>query len=238
MANAKWEFQDEKKARLALGVFGVEGGETDDEAVVRSRHARLSEISSRLALTKNDRAIDLGSGMGYLAEVVAPRVKSLVCVDISPSFLEQAKARHERKGVANVEYVLTEYADFSKHVVQKATKIYSLLLFIHFNFYDFLYYLVECNRVLEVGGQVYLDFNDGDRFKLHDPADSFNTHIPLYKPNRVNWIFGCMHMGSLTMLRNLAPQIGFQIDATWFGTTAFTQVLLRKTGEAPDLGGG
>jgi hypothetical protein len=134
--------------------------------------------------------------------------------------------------------VLTEYADFSKHIPQRATKIYSLLLFIHFNCFDFLYYLVECNRVLELGGLVYFDMNDGDRFKLHDGADSFNKHIPIYKANRVNWIFGCMHLYSLTMLRNIAPQIGFQLETTWFGSTSFTQVLLRKVGEAPDLGGG
>jgi cyclopropane fatty-acyl-phospholipid synthase-like methyltransferase len=238
MANEKWEFEDDRKRRLALGVFGVEDGEVDDEAVVRSRRARLSEVITRLKLSSQDHAIDLGSGMGYLAEMIAPRVKTLTCVDISSSFLERAKARHETKGLKNVDYVLTEYADFSKSLPRKATRIYSLLLFIHFNYYDFLYYLVECNRALEPGGLVYLDFNDGDRFKLQDPADSFNSHIPLYKKNRVNWIFGCMHMGSLTMLRNIAPQLGFQIDASWFGTTAFTQVLLRKVGEAPDLGGG
>ncbi len=238
MANEKWEFDDDKRRRLALGVAGVKDGENDDEAVVRSRHARLPEVSSRLVLSKNDRVIDLGSGMGYLAEVVAPKVRSLVCVDISSSFLERTIARHQEKGLANVEYVLTEYADFSKHIPQRATKIYSLLLFIHFNCFDFLYYLVECNKVLELGGLVYFDMNDGDRFKLHDGADSFNKHIPIYKANRVNWIFGCMHLGSLTMLRNIAPQIGFQLETTWFGSTSFSQVLLRKVGEAPDLGGG
>jgi len=238
MANEKWEFDDDKRRRLALGVHGVKDGETDDQAVIASRHARLPEVSSRLALNKADRVIDLGSGMGYLAEVVAPKVRSLTCVDISSSFLELAKARHAGLGLQNVDHVLTDYADFSKHVHVRATKIYSLLLFIHFNCFDFLYYLVECNRVLEPNGLVYFDMNDGDRFKLHDPLDSFNKHIPLYKPNRVKWIFGCMHLGSLTMLRNIAPQIGFQFEATWFGPTAFTQVLLRKVAEAPDLGGG
>jgi len=238
MANEKWEFDDDRKRRLALGVAGVKDGETDDEAVVKSRHARLPEVSSRLALAKNDRVIDLGSGMGYLAEVVAPKVRELVCIDISSSFLEHAKARHAEKGLRNVEHVLTEYADFSKQVTRRANKIYSLLLFIHFNDFDFLYYLVECNRVLEMGGLLYFDMNDGDRFRLKDPADSFNTHIPVYKRNRVNWIFGCMHLCSLTMLRNLAPQLGFQLETTWFGTTSFTQVLLRKVAEAPDLGGG
>jgi SAM-dependent methyltransferase len=116
MANEKWEFDDDKRRRLALGVAGVKDGETDDEAVVRSRHARLPEVSSRLALGRNDRVIDLGSGMGYLAEVVAPKVRSLVCVDISSSFRERAQARHEQKGLKNVEHVLTEYADFSKHI--------------------------------------------------------------------------------------------------------------------------
>ena len=87
--------------------------------------------------------IDLGSGMGYLAEVVAPKVSWVTCVDISSSFLERAKARHAERGVRNVEHVLTEYADFSKHVAPRAQKIYSLLLFIHFNDFDFLYYLVE-----------------------------------------------------------------------------------------------
>ena len=92
--------------------------------------------------------------------------------------------------------------------------------------------------MLALGGLLYFDMNDGDRFQLNNSADSFNKHIPIYKANRVNWIFGCMHLGSLTMLRNIAPQVGFQVETTWFGSTSFTHVLLRKTGEAPDLGGG
>lgn len=234
--NERWIFdQDPRSKLLNLGVFGIDNGLEDLEAVVQNRHARLPELVSRLRLQLDDLVVDLGSGMGFVAEVVAPLVHTLYCVDISPTFLADTRARLDAQEVRNVEYVLTDYADFSGSFHFRVSKIYSLLLFIHFNYFDFLYYLVECNRILLDGGLLYFDFNDGDRFTLGNPADSFSAQIPLYKPNRKEWIFNCMHMGSLTLLRNVAPQLGFEFEATYHGTTCHSQALLRKVADAPDL---
>src|SRR5258707_832464 len=234
--NERWIFDEDPQSKLLnLGVFGIDNGLEDVEAVVLNRHARLPELVSRLQLKPDDLVVDLGSGMGFVAEVVAPLVHTLYCVDISPSFLADTTARLDTQGIQNVEYVLTDYADFSHSFQFRVSKIYSLLLFIHFNYFDFLYYLVECNRILLDGGLLYFDFNDGDRFTLGNPADSFNAQIPFYKPNRKDWIFNCMHMGSLTLLRNVAPQLGFEFEATYHGTTCHSQALLRKVADAPDL---
>ena len=233
--NERWIHDDQQSKLAALGVWGVDNGLVDIEAVAESRHARLPELMAQLAFRPDDLVVDLGSGMGFVAEAVAPLVNTLYCVDISPSFLEDARARLESKDVWNVEYILTDYADFSKAFTRRVTKIYSLAVFIHFNYYDFLYYLVECNRILHHGGLLYFDFNDGDRFVLQDPTDSFNSHIPLYKRDRKDWIFGCMHMGSVTGLRNMAPQVGFSLEATYYHSTCYTRALLRKVADAPDL---
>lgn len=235
MPNDRWIFEDQHEKMQALGVFNLDRGPDDVEAVVQRRHERLPELRSRLALEPNDVVVDLGSGTGFVAEVVAPLVHKLYCVDISPSFLDDARARLTGQSIRNVEFVLADYADFSQSFRERVTKIYALLLFIHFNYFDLLYYLAECNHILRHGGLLYFDFNDGDRFELNNPRDSFNPQIPMYKPNRKEWIFNCMHMSSLTLLRNLAPQLGFRLEATYHTRTAHTQVLMRKIAEAPDV---
>jgi SAM-dependent methyltransferase len=235
MPNDRWMFENSRDKMDALGVFHIDGGRENLDAVVARRHERLPELRSRLALDPNDIVVDLGSGTGFVAEVVAPLVQKLYCVDISPTFLEDAKARLSEQDIENVEFILTDYADFARSFRQRVTKIYALLLFIHFNYFDFLHYLAECNHVLRTGGLLYFDFNDGDQFILDNPRDSFVPQIPTYKANRKEWIFNCMHMSSLTLLRNIAPQLGYKLEATYHSRSAHTQALLRKVAEAPDL---
>jgi hypothetical protein len=42
-----------------------------------------------------------------------------------------------------------------------------------------------------------------------------------------------MHMGSYSVLRNLAPQLGFRIVSHWLSPAVYSQVLLQKTGDIP-----
>jgi hypothetical protein len=96
------------------------------------------------------------------------------------------------------------------------------------NFYDIVLYLTELNKVLEPEGLLYFDYNDGDRFSLAVKDDSFNGHLAIYKENREHWIFGCMHMTSLGVLKNIAPQLGFDVITNWTSAHCFSQILLQK----------
>src|SRR5262249_22541868 len=139
-----WEFADDRSKRLALGVSG--GDWTDLDAIIASRHARKPEIMSRLGLTATDRVLDLGSGMGFIAEVIAPEVERLYCADLSSTYLSDCRRRVASLG--NVECHQLGYADLSALYGRRISKVYSTLLFIHFNFYDFVLYLRELHKVL------------------------------------------------------------------------------------------
>jgi SAM-dependent methyltransferase len=226
-ANPQWNFEGDNAKLLALGVHNQDT--SDFDAIVASRHGRKPEIMGRLALQGSDIVMDLGSGMGLIAEVIAPYVSKLHCCDISENFLDDCRRRTSH--LANLQCHKIEYADLSSVYGRNINKIYSTLLFIHFNFYDIVYYLQEINKVLVKGGQLYFDFNDGERYRLDNKEDSFQEHIALYKQARESWVFGCMHMTSARILENLAPQLGFRIVGHWTSSIAFSQMLLEKIAE-------
>jgi hypothetical protein len=90
--NPQWNFTSENEKLLALGVHNKRANFNE---VVAARYARKDEISSRLNLQPADIGMDLGSGMGFIAEVIAPMIQRLHCCDISTSFIADCKTRTE-----------------------------------------------------------------------------------------------------------------------------------------------
>jgi len=226
--NPTWDFKDPVNKLLVLG---ASGGVADVERVAAERRARKPEIMECLALSKSDVVMDLGSGMGFLAEVIAPEVTRMHCCDISETYL--ADCRDRLKALPNVECHRTDYGDLSRLRGRGITKAYATLLFIHFHFFDLVYHLQEVNRLLEPGGMFYFDFNDGERFSFNNPADTFNDQLAIFRKYRESWTFQCMHMTSMGVLENILPQQGFEIVGRWSGPTCFSQICIRKFASLP-----
>jgi 2-polyprenyl-3-methyl-5-hydroxy-6-metoxy-1,4-benzoquinol methylase len=55
-----------------------------------------------------ERVLDAGAGVGRLAVVVAPRVKRLVCVDLSANALQVLESEAKARGIHNVETVQSD----------------------------------------------------------------------------------------------------------------------------------
>jgi cyclopropane fatty-acyl-phospholipid synthase-like methyltransferase len=224
-----WEFQDASAKLQALGIHHL-GVPDDADAAVKlvaeDRDGRADRIAKLLQLEPHDVLLDLGSGMGFMAKRLAPTVQRVHCADISEVYL--ADCRQAVADLNNVECHLIPYADLTALKGKGVSKVLSTLLFIHFNFYDFVYYLRGIGEILNSGGLVFLDFNDGDRFDLHNKDDSFNSHLGLYRAHHVEWGFGFMQMNSLTTLRHLIPQLGFELLLVNPSRTAFTELLLRR----------
>jgi len=53
----------------------------------------------------NARVLSLGCGIGDTELLLAPQVREMVGVDLSPAAIQQARADAERQGVANVEFI-------------------------------------------------------------------------------------------------------------------------------------
>jgi ubiquinone/menaquinone biosynthesis C-methylase UbiE len=85
-------------------------GETAElvAAVQDERAAETSELVTRmLALTGEERALDVGTGAGALAIALAPLVREVVAVDIVPELLAEARKRVP----PNVELVEADASD-------------------------------------------------------------------------------------------------------------------------------
>ena len=67
-----------------------------DERVIESM-AAVSNLDARMTVT------DVGTGTGFVAAGIAPRVKRVVAMDNSPAMLEMAKKNLGELGVANVD---------------------------------------------------------------------------------------------------------------------------------------
>jgi ubiquinone/menaquinone biosynthesis C-methylase UbiE len=67
-----------------------------DERVIE-RMAAVSSLDARMTVT------DVGTGTGFVAAGIAPRVKRVLAVDNSPAMLEVAKKNLGELGVANVD---------------------------------------------------------------------------------------------------------------------------------------
>jgi len=232
--NENWNFDDPSRLLKSAGSVGA----TDAERyanIVETRTRRAGEVVERLKLGRDDVVVDLGSGLGITAKAVAPSVKRLYCADVSTSFLEQC--RNLNRDVENVAPLYISYADLSA-IPAPVDKIYSLLLFIHFNTYDLIYYLSECNRILRTGGQLYFDFHDGARVRIDStagPEGGIARHLALYKENRSSWVFQCMHLCSADTLKNLLPQLGFDLKRLYQSRGSFTQALVEKVRDCPDF---
>jgi cyclopropane fatty-acyl-phospholipid synthase-like methyltransferase len=114
------------------------------DTIKQSKFYESQNIVKSLCLTKSDRVIDLGAGCGFIAEHVAPLVAHLDCVDISESFLKYNQLVNKHN--SNMGYYIIPFADMSG--VPKATAIYSVAVFIHFNLYDCCLYLEQCYNCL------------------------------------------------------------------------------------------
>ncbi|MGB0087202.1 MAG: class I SAM-dependent methyltransferase [Rhodomicrobiaceae bacterium] len=224
MDYTKWNFKSQESKLLALGI--PNNNTSDFDAIVASRWARKDELISRLNISLLDRVLDLGSGMGFLAEAIAPHAAKIYCADISDTFLDDCRRRVSL--LDNVEVQKVGYADLSALYGRQINKVYATLLFIHFNFYDIVFYLQELNKVMDIEGLLYFDYNDGERFSFEEKTESFNGHLAIYKENREHWVFGCMHMTSYGILKNLAPQLGFQLLNNWPSSSVFSCMLMEK----------
>ena len=64
---------------------------------------RISEgvsaaLFARIALRSDQTVLDFGAGTGLLTTRIAPKVASVIAVDISPAMLEQLAAKHKLEG--------------------------------------------------------------------------------------------------------------------------------------------
>lgn len=78
--------------------FGVQG-------LTLSSQEYLAWAAGQLPLRPEYRALDIAAGTGHLSRAIAPRVRDVIAVDLTPAMLREARAETGKAGLGNIHFV-------------------------------------------------------------------------------------------------------------------------------------
>ncbi len=223
--NPNWEFKSDHDILVAcVGYnFGAKPEEKLDEIRI-SRGGYGHTVAKRMRLGRDDIVMDIGSGCGFVGRTIAPQVRGLHCVDLSPDFLRYCEK--ELAEFDNVRCHLIDYADYSVVKDAGVNKVYSTAVWIHFNYYDFFHNLTALRDVLQKGGEIYLDYADPAGLKDGD-GRIFGEHSRGYRANRES-IFNLVQYNGESAVNAVLESTGFELVERWQTHAECFSVLARK----------
>jgi len=202
--------------------------ETRIDEIRESRYRTGKNVVRQLKISATDVVADIGSGCGFVTRAAAEIAIETHCIDVSKEFLDYT--RYELSDIKNVHFHHVDYAKFPI-ADESLDKIFSTAVFIHFYYYDFLFNLIEVNRVLKPGGSFYVEIVDADVLDL-DNVKAIKSHMIDYR----NTLRSSKQGGarprfiqpfSLTAFRHLSQQLGFEM--VWVEHVSnVAQIVVRK----------
>jgi ubiquinone/menaquinone biosynthesis C-methylase UbiE len=147
-------FWDNKASTPIGALLAVDGSASEDVARLTGAYS-ARQVASALDLSRADRVLDLGCGVGRIGSCIAPDVAHWQGADISANMLDVARTRLSHLG--NVGF--TELARSRLDGLDDASfdKAYCVAVFIHMDKEDFFLYVEDVARVLKPGGVFYFD---------------------------------------------------------------------------------
>jgi SAM-dependent methyltransferase len=199
-------WREDKSLNLGFTTLGEEwGGPKFADAIVERLAAEY--------LGPDVDVLELGCGGGKFSRRIAPRVRSLVCADISAPMLEQTRNELARQGDAEgVEFCQLSGIDFHGIPDSSVDFIFSYDVQLHMQPQNIFSYMLDARRILRPGGtfmlhQINLDSPGGiDQFQsqfLHDTWDQ-----ALDSPRRL----GHIYFMSRDQMSALAEAAGMKLE--------------------------
>jgi SAM-dependent methyltransferase len=188
-------------------------GAADQARFWREGEEDLDRLLAALGvhLAPADEVVEIGCGIGRLTRAMAPRVRSVRALDVSPRMLELAR-RYVGAQHANVTWLLGDGQSLSGVEAASASAVVSHVVFQHIpDPAVTLGYIREIGRVLRPGGWAAFQVSD-------DPA----VHAAPGWPRRLG--------GALPRVLRRGP--GGQADPAWLGAA----VSLAEVREAAQAG--
>ncbi|HWF90688.1 MAG TPA: methyltransferase domain-containing protein [Terriglobales bacterium] len=219
-----WDFVE--KRQLLFALVGFDFGKEPETKLDEIREYKRRESAfflNTLKPNKDDVMVDLGSGCGFIARVMAPLCKQLYCLDISNEFLRFA--REELQQFNNVGFHRMSYGDLHYLDDKKITKGYANAVFIHFNFFDVVMYLQEIYRVLAPGGLFMFGLSNTDCLDLR--GDRYFSMVMADYVKQRSSIATLMQWNSSRGVCSAARQIGFEATELW-AAQGSAMILVRK----------
>lgn len=140
----------------------------------------LQRMVAAMALSPDQRVLEIACGPGIVAQAVAPLAGELVCIDATPQMLTLARQRLGSSGQSNVTFIeaLAEALPFGP---AEFDLIVTRLSFHHF--VDIQAVLTECRRILRPEGRLVVadivTSADADKARLHNALEQLRdpSHI-------------------------------------------------------------
>jgi SAM-dependent methyltransferase len=147
-------FWDNKATTTTGALIAVDGSANEEVARLTGAYT-ARQVECALALTAEDRVLELGCGVGRIGRELAPKVAHWEGADISANMLGVARERLADR--ANVGFTELKRTSLDALPSASFTKAYCVAVFIHMDKEDFFLYLEELARVLVPGGLVFFD---------------------------------------------------------------------------------
>lgn len=176
------------------------------DEIVKNKAVESQNVIKHLQLNNNDVVVDLGSGCGFIAASVSEVVNTVLCVDISDTFLEYNKKINQNK--TNIEYYQIDFGNLTG--IKPFNKLYANTVFTQFNLYDCFVYLDEIYKILPKDGKFMFDIFNIATLDIHD--NRWMRNVNRYKEDR-NTVFSSIYYHNPIDIVNIAKQIGFKIKS-------------------------
>ncbi len=152
-----WEAMAKDRDSAYIAVAGKPFGEPATEETL-SEHGKETAgiIADRLGIAGSDRVLEVGVGVGRIAEHLAPVCRSFAGVDVSANMVRFAKERLAR--FDNVSLLAHPGSDLSPFREASFDKAVFQVVLIHLDREDAFHYMRETFRVLSPGGLAWFQF--------------------------------------------------------------------------------
>lgn len=152
-----WDNMARDRQSAYLAVAGEPYGRPATEETLSAHGLETAKIiSERLGIGPGDRVLEVGVGVGRIAQHVAPRCQSFTGIDISENMIEIAKER--MAGFDNVTLTAHTKSDLSLLADGSFDKAFFQVVLIHLDREDAFHYMRETARVLAPGGLAWFQF--------------------------------------------------------------------------------
>ncbi|SDZ56100.1 Ubiquinone/menaquinone biosynthesis C-methylase UbiE [Evansella caseinilytica] len=132
---------------------------------IHRKGADLQQLVAITDMTGCEQALDIATGGGHTANAIAPHVREVVALDVTPQMLAEAEKFVRSQGNDNVRFVEGEAGELPFSA--GAFDLVTCRIAAH-HFPDVERFLAEVHRVLKDGGQFLLDDNTAPEVEAYD----------------------------------------------------------------------
>ena len=201
-----WDNMAKDRDSAYLAVAGLPFGAPATEESL-SRHGRETAeiIADTLTIGPGHDVLEIGVGVGRIAEHIAPRCRSFYGIDISDNMIRIARERMAAQ--KNATFTAHGRSDLSLFADASLDRVYCQVVLIHLDREDAFHYLRESFRALRPGGLAWFQF-----YNLLHPRGFREFRFAVdYMVQKGGKTRGRVHCYTAAEVRFLVEQAGFKV---------------------------